>query len=40
MKTYLVSCIVAVVIAVIGYFALTGVQETVDTAFTTTSVCI
>jgi hypothetical protein len=40
MKTYIVSCLVAIVIAVIGYFALAGMQETVDTAFATTSVRI
>jgi hypothetical protein len=40
MKTYLVSCLAALVIAVVGYFALNAVQENVDQAFATHSVRI
>jgi Tfp pilus assembly major pilin PilA len=37
MKTFILACVVAVIIAVIGGVALNSVQETVDKAFTSTS---
>ena len=38
MKTFLIACVAALVIAVIGGLVLAGVQEPADKAFTTTSV--
>jgi hypothetical protein len=38
MKTFIVACVAAIVIAVIGVFALNSVQEPVDQAFSTSSV--
>jgi hypothetical protein len=38
MKTFLVSCIAALAIAVVGFFVLDGVQKPVGQAFTTTGV--
>ena len=38
MKTFLVACIAALAIAVVGFVALNGIQKPVDQAFTTTSV--
>ena len=35
MKTFLIACAVAIVIAIIGVFVLDSVQETVAQAFTT-----
>ncbi len=33
MKTFLIACVTAIVIAVIGGVVLNGIQEPVDTAF-------
>ena len=38
MKAFIVACVAAVVIAVIGVFVLNSVQEPVDEAFTTSAV--
>ena len=38
MKTYFVSCLAALVLAVLGYVVLSGVQENADQAYTTTGV--
>jgi hypothetical protein len=38
MKTFIVACLAAIVIAVIGGVVLTSIQEPVDKAFTTTGV--
>ncbi len=38
MKTFIIACAVAIVIAVIGGVVLSSVQEPVDKAFTTTAV--
>jgi hypothetical protein len=38
MKTFIVACVAAIIIAVIGVFALNSVQEPVDQAFSTRSV--
>ncbi|HEY6026889.1 MAG TPA: hypothetical protein VIV09_08340 [Pseudolabrys sp.] len=38
MKTFIVACVAAIIIAVIGVFALNSVQEPVDQAFSTSSV--
>jgi hypothetical protein len=37
MRTFIVACVVAIVIAVIGGLVLNSVQEPVDKAFTSTS---
>jgi len=36
MRSFIVACIAAIVIAVIAYFALESVQQPVSTAFTST----
>jgi hypothetical protein len=38
MKTFIVACVAAIVIAIIGVVVLDSVQESADKAFTTTSV--
>jgi hypothetical protein len=38
MKTFIMACIAALVIAVIGGVVLNGIQEPVDKAFTTSAV--
>jgi hypothetical protein len=38
MKTFIVACVAAVIIAVIGGVVLNSMQEPVDKAFTTTGV--
>jgi hypothetical protein len=38
MKTFIVACVAAIIIAVIGGVVLSSVQEPVDKAFSTTSV--
>ena len=38
MKTFLIACVAAIVIAVIGGVVLNSIQEPVDKAFTTTGV--
>lgn len=38
MKTFLIACLAAVVIAVIGGVVLNGINEPVDKAFSTTGV--
>ncbi len=38
MKSFIVACIAAVLLAVIGSFALSAFQESADKAFSTTSV--
>jgi hypothetical protein len=38
MKTFIMACVAAVVIAVIGGVALNSIQEPVDKAFTTSAV--
>ena len=38
MKTYFISCLAALVIAVLGYVVLSGVQTNVDQAYTTSGV--
>jgi hypothetical protein len=38
MKTFLIACVAAIVIAVIGGVALSGIQQPVDKAFTTEAV--
>ena len=39
MKTFIIACVAAVVIAVIGGVVLNSVQEPVDKAFTTRRAC-
>ena len=38
MKTFIVACVAAIIIAVIGGVVLNSIQEPVDKAFSTTSV--
>jgi len=38
MKTFIIACVAAVVIAVIGGVVLSGIQEPADQAFSTSSV--
>jgi hypothetical protein len=38
MKTFLIACVAAIVIAVIGGVALSGIQQSADKAFTTEAV--
>jgi len=38
MKTFVMACVVAIIIAVIGGIVLNSVQEPVDKAFSTTGV--
>ncbi|MGA2565451.1 MAG: hypothetical protein ABSF41_01345 [Pseudolabrys sp.] len=38
MKTFVMACVVAIIIAVIGGIVLNSVQEPVDKAFSTSSV--
>jgi Tfp pilus assembly major pilin PilA len=38
MKAFLLACVAAVILAIIGGLALNSVQEPVDKAYTTTSV--
>jgi len=38
MKTFLIACVAAVLIAVIGGVVLSGIQEPVDRAFSTSAV--
>ncbi len=38
MKTFVIACVAAIIIAVIGGLVLNSVQEPVDKAFTTTGV--
>jgi hypothetical protein len=38
MKTFIVACVVAIIIAVIGGVVLNSIQESADKAFTTTAV--
>ena len=38
MKTFIVACVVAIVVAVIGAVGLSSIQEPVDKAFTTSAV--
>ena len=38
MKTFLIACVAAIVIAVIGGVVLSGIQQQADKAFTTESV--
>jgi len=38
MKTFLIACVAAVVIAIIGGVVLNGIQEPADKAFSTTGV--
>jgi len=38
MKTFIVACLAAIVLAVIGGVVLNSIQEPVDKAFTTTAV--
>ncbi|MCX7295682.1 MAG: hypothetical protein NTU64_02110 [Hyphomicrobiales bacterium] len=38
MKTFILACVAAVVIAVVGGVVLSGVQEQADKAFSTTGV--
>ncbi len=38
MKTFVIACVAAIIIAVIGGLVLNSVQEPVDKAFTTTAV--
>jgi hypothetical protein len=38
MKTFIMACVVAVIIAVIGGVALNSIQEPVDKAFSTSAV--
>jgi hypothetical protein len=38
MKTFIVACVAAIIIAVIGGVVLNSVQEPVDKAFTTSAV--
>jgi hypothetical protein len=38
MKTFLLACVAAVVIAMIGFVVLNSVQESADQAFTTSAV--
>ena len=38
MKTFIIACVAAVVIAVVGGVVLSGVQEHADKAFSTTGV--
>jgi hypothetical protein len=38
MKTFIIACVAAVVIAIIGGVVLNGMQESVDKAFSTSAV--
>jgi hypothetical protein len=38
MKTFIVACVAAIIIAVIGGVVLNSIQESADKAFTTTAV--
>ncbi len=38
MKTFIIACVAAVIIAVIGGVVLNGMQESVDQAFSTSAV--
>jgi hypothetical protein len=38
MKSFIIACVAAVVIAIIGGFALNSIQEPVDRAFSTSAV--
>jgi hypothetical protein len=38
MKTFIIACAAAIIIAVIGGVVLSGIQESSDKAFTTTAV--
>jgi hypothetical protein len=38
MKTFIMACVVAIIIAVIGGFVLNSIQEPVDKAFSTSAV--
>jgi len=38
MKPFIIACVVAIIIAIIGGVALNSVQETANKAFSTTSV--
>lgn len=38
MKTFVIACVTAIVIAVVGGVVLSGVQEPADQAFTTSAV--
>ncbi len=38
MKTFIIACVAAIIIAVIGGVVLSGIQEPVDKAFSTTGV--
>ena len=38
MKSFILACVAAVVIAVVGVFVLDGIQKPADQAFTTTAV--
>jgi hypothetical protein len=38
MKTFILACVAAIVIALIGGVVLSGIQEPADKAFSTTSV--
>jgi hypothetical protein len=38
MKTFIIACAAAIVIAIIGGVVLSGMQETAQTAFSTSSV--
>ena len=38
MKTFLLACVAAVIIGIIGFVVLNSIQEPVDQAFTTSAV--
>jgi hypothetical protein len=38
MKTFLLACVAAIIIAVVGGFVLDGIQKPVDEAYSTSSV--
>ena len=38
MKTFIIACVAAIVVAVIGAIGLSSIQEPVDKAFTTNAV--
>ena len=38
MKAFLLACVAAVIIAIIGFIALNSIQESADQAFTTSAV--
>jgi hypothetical protein len=38
MKTFLIACVAAIVLAIVGGVVLNGIQEPVDKAFTTSGV--